>query len=90
MVPELPASFYCGITSKRGMEINTEWYIDGVPYSDANTIEATTSPRTNLTISRLRLIRSPIPLVEVSCRTSLFPDIVYDHFQVGKQSKADS
>ena len=88
MVPQLPASFYCQITDRAGTaaaNIVPEWYIDGVPYREAIDVDqAMTGPATNFTISRLRVIRSPVPFIEVSCRPSLFPGVVYGRFQVGK------
>ena len=92
IVSDLPATLYCqisGTTEMLNMDIPTEWYIDGVPLDNSTQfveyfMTAPNDMQTNLTITTLTFIRSPVPFIEVSCRTSIFPDVVYGLFKVGK------
>ena len=88
IIRQLPATFYCLIIDTTlGMNITTEWYIDGIQV-EGNLLEyARIVPEgvnTNLTIISLGFTNSLVPSVNVSCRTSIFPDVIYGSYQVGK------
>ena len=69
-----------------GMNISTDWYINGVPIElspifMARRIELEGANTTNLTILSLDILE---PSVEVSCRTLLFPNATFGVYQLGK------
>ena len=84
LVRRFPAAFYCRITDTTGgiTVVQTEWYIDDVPYTEFRSGSVTVSEgaQTNLTINFLFVSFRP---VIVSCRTSFFPDISVGTFQAG-------
>ena len=94
-ISQLPATFHCEImdtTEMLNMEIVTEWYINGIPYREfphpaiaEYVMTDMEGMETNITIASLSFIRSPVPFVELSCRTSVFPDVVYGLYEIGKK-----
>ena len=92
IIDQLPATFYCLITETMlGMNISTDWYINGIPIEmEPLFMEYTrTEPEgenTNLTIFSLRFTNNYflVPSVNVSCHTSIFPNVTYGFYQVGK------
>ena len=86
VINQLPATFYCLITDTMfGMNISTDWYINGVPIELSPIFMATRiepeEANTNLTILSLDILE---PSVEVSCRTLLFPNATFGVYQLGK------
>ena len=89
VIDRLPATFYCLIKDTFGMNISTDWYINGLSTERTLLLMEYTriepeGANTNLTIFSLRFIDTLMPSVNVSCRTSIFPNVTYGFYQVGK------
>ena len=71
------------------MNFPTDWYINGLSTERTPLLMEYTriepeGANTNLTIFSLRFIDTLMPSVNVSCRTSIFPNVTYGFYQVGK------